>query len=141
MEDKRGLLRAAVVCTHTLVFLLLEHRAARNAELRSEHAEFPSNKRVAVTSGTAIWHVKLETREVEADGLPNRLDIGLFQGKVDAQALEHKVVRVARDIRDFKLRELRSIMSWRLCRTLRDNVLYETATRRRQAHLSPLVQP
>jgi hypothetical protein len=106
VEDKRGLRRAAVVRAHALVLLQLEHGAARHAELRGEDAELPPDERVPVARRAPVRHVKLEARKVEADGLPDRLDVRLLQCEVDAEPLEDELVGVARDVRDLELCQL-----------------------------------
>lgn len=107
MEDKRRLRRPAVIRAHALVLLLLEHSTARHAELRGEYAELPPNERVPVARCAPVRHVELEARKVEPDGLPDGLDVRLFQREVDAEPFEDELVGVACDVGDLELGQLK----------------------------------
>ena len=98
MEHKGRVLGPSIERAYTLIFLLLELGAPRDAELGAEDPKLPAEHRVLVCRHARAGHVELEAGVVEPEGLPDRFDVRLFEREEHAEPFELDFVWVVANV-------------------------------------------
>jgi hypothetical protein len=89
MPNKLDLVRIPKERAYAFVLFVYELGAAGDTKVGGEDAEFPAGEGFAVAGGGLVGDVEFEAGVVEADGLPEGADVGVFEGEEDAEAAEH----------------------------------------------------
>ncbi|SRR6266702_203262 len=96
LPHELGVGGTAEVGGNALVALLDEDTAALHAEVRLVQTELPASQRLAVPATRLLGYVELEPGPIEADRLPDRLDVCGFERQQDAEPAQHDLVAEVR---------------------------------------------
>jgi hypothetical protein len=91
VEYKLDALVAPKICAAALVLFLDEVALAFDADEGFVEAELPPLEEAPVSRCGTLGDVELEAGPVEADGLTDGADVGLFEAEEDAEAAEDDV--------------------------------------------------